>query len=101
MATLRWQNKAGRDQTKRFGRFGPNTLESMAEPEEQQNSGSAIRADTTEQTVVDGGVPVAAVDEMIKQQVTKHHGNKVKLEQHLARTETNRRATATAKRDHR
>ena len=76
-------------------------LESMAKPEEQQNSGSAIRADTAEQTVVGGGVPVAAVDEMIKQQVTKHHGNKVKLEQHLARTETDRRATAMAKRDHR
>jgi len=73
----------------------------MTEPEEQQNNGLAIRADMTEQTVVGGGVSVAAVDEMIKQQVTKHHGNKVKLEQHLARTETGRRAMATAKRDHR
>ena len=73
----------------------------MAEPEEQQNSGSAIRADTVEHTVVGGGVPVAAMDEMVKQQVTKHHGNKVKLKQHLARTETDRRATAMAKRDHR
>ena len=42
-------------------------MESMAEPEEQQKGGSASRADTTEKAVVDGDVPVAAVDEMIKQ----------------------------------
>ena len=44
---------------------------------------------------------MAVVDEMIKQQGTKHHGDKVKLEQHFARTEANRRAPATVKRDHR
>ena len=73
----------------------------MAKPEEQQNSRSAIRADTTEQAVVDGDVPMAAVDEMIKQLGTKHHSNKVKLEQHFARTDANRRAPATVKWDHR
>ena len=50
---------------------------------------------------VDGGVPLAAVDEMIKQQGTKHYGNMEKMEQHIARTEANRRAPATVKRDHR
>ena len=50
---------------------------------------------------VDDGVSVAAVDEMIKQQGTKHHGNMEKMEQHFARVEANRRATATVKRDHR
>ena len=79
----------------------PNTPELMAESEEQQKSGSASRADTAEQAVVDDGVPVAAVDEMIKQQGTKHHGNMEKMEQHFARAEANRRATATVKRDHR
>ena len=79
----------------------PNTLELMVEPEEQQKSGSASRADTAEQAVVDGGVPVAAVDEMIKQQGTKHHGNMEKMEQHFARAEANRRAPATVKWDHR
>ena len=79
----------------------PNTLELMVEPEEQQKSGSASRADTAEQAVVDDGVPVAAVDEMIKQQGTKHHDNKVKLEQHFARTEANRRALAMVKQVHR
>ena len=49
---------------------------------------------------VDGGVSVAAVDEMIKQQGTKHHGNMEKIEQHFARTEANRRAPTTVKRDH-
>ena len=50
---------------------------------------------------VDGVVPVTAVDEMIKQQGTKHHGNMEKMEQHFARTEANRRTPATVKRDHR
>ena len=49
---------------------------------------------------VDGGVSVAAVDEMIKQQGTKHHDNMEKMEQHFARTEADRRAPATVKRDH-
>ena len=44
---------------------------------------------------------MAAVDEMIKQHGTKHHGNMEKMEQHIARAEANRRATATVKRDHR
>ena len=79
----------------------PNTLELMAELEEQQNNRSAIRADMAEQADVDGGVPVAAVDKMIKQQGTKHHDNKVKMEQHFARTDANRRAPATVKWDHR
>ena len=50
---------------------------------------------------VDGGVSVAAVDEMIKQQGTKHHGDKVKLEQHFARTETHRGTLATVTRTRR
>ena len=50
---------------------------------------------------VDGGVPVTVVDEMIKQQGTKHYGNMEKMEQHIARIEANRRAPATVKRDHR
>ena len=79
----------------------PNTLELMVEPEEQQKSGSASRADTAEQAVVDDGVPVAAVDEMIKQQGTKHHGNMEKMEQHFARAEAHCRAPTTVKRDHR
>ena len=49
---------------------------------------------------VGGGAPVAAVDKMVKQQGTKHHGNMEKMEQHFTRTEANRRAPATVKRDH-
>jgi len=67
----------------------------MAEPEEQRRSGSTITTATAEQAVVDGGVSVAAVDEMIKQQGTKHHRNTVKLEQHFARTKAHHRALAT------
>ena len=37
----------------------------MAEPEEQQKSWSAIKANTAEQADVDGGVPVAAVGEKV------------------------------------
>ena len=67
----------------------------MTEPEEQQNNGLAIRADMTEQTVVGGGVSVAAVDEMIKQQGIKHHGIMAKLKQDFARAAAHRRALAT------
>ena len=49
---------------------------------------------------VDGAVPVIAVDEMIKQQGIKHHDNMENMEQHFARAEANRRATATVKRNH-
>jgi hypothetical protein len=59
----------------------------MAEPEEQHKGGSASGADMTEQAVVDGDVPVAEVDEMIKQRGTKHHSNMEKMEQHFARIE--------------
>ena len=52
----------------------------MAEPEEQQKSLSVIKADTTEQAIVDGGVLVAAVDEKVIQQDTEHHGNTEKME---------------------
>ena len=73
----------------------------MVEPEEQQKSRSAIRADTTEQAIVDGGVPVAIVDEKVIQQDTEHHGNMVKLELCLARAETYHRVLATVKRTRR
>ena len=49
---------------------------------------------------VGDGAPVAAVDKMVKQQGTKHHDNMEKMEQHFARAEANRRATATVKRNH-
>ena len=55
-------------------------LELMAEPEEQQKSLSTIRADTMEQAIVDGGVPVAVVDEKVIQQDIEHHGNIEKME---------------------
>ena len=76
-------------------------MESKAKPEEQQKGGSTSRADMAKQAVVDGDVPVAAVDEMIKQRGTKHHGNMEKMEQHFARTEAHHRAPATVKWDHR
>ena len=47
---------------------------------------------------VDGGVPMTAVDEMIKQQGIKHHGIMAKLKQEFARAAAHRRATATVKR---
>ena len=75
-------------------------MELMTKPEEQQKGGSASRANTLEQAVVDGDVPVATVDKMIKQRGTKHHGNMEKMEQHFARTEAHHRALATVKRDH-
>ena len=59
---------------------------------------SAIEADTVEQAVVDGGVPVAAVDEKVIQQDTEHHGNTEKMELRFARAETHRRVLATVKR---
>ena len=58
----------------------PNTLELMAEPEEQQKGLSAIKVDTAEQAVIDSGVPVAAVDEKVIQLDIEHHSNTVKLE---------------------
>ena len=73
----------------------------MAEPEEQQKSLSAIKADTVEQVVVDGGVPVAVVDEKVIQQDTEHHGNTENTELRFARTETHRRVLATVKRGRR
>ena len=59
---------------------------------------SAIKADTAEQAVVDGGVPVATVDEKVIQQDIEHHGNMKKMEVHFARAETHRRVLATEKR---
>ena len=59
---------------------------------------SAIRADTVEQAVVDGGVPVAAVDEKVIQQDTEHHGNTEKMELRFTRAETHHRVLATEKR---
>ena len=47
---------------------------------------------------VDGGVPVTAVDEMIKQQGIKHPGIMAKLKQDFARAVAHRRVTATVKR---
>ena len=47
---------------------------------------------------VDGGVPVTAVDEMIKQQGIKHHDIMAKLKQDFARVAAHRRAMATVKR---
>ena len=70
----------------------------MAEPEEQHRSLSSIQADTAEQAVVDGGVPMAVVDEKVIQQDTKHHGNTEKMELCFARAETHRRVLATVKR---
>ena len=44
---------------------------------------------------VDDGVPVAAVDEKVTQQGTKHHDNMAKLELRRARAKTHRRVLAT------
>ena len=49
-------------------------------------------------TVVDGGVPATAVDKMVNQLGTKHHGIVAKLKQDFARSEAHRRATAMVKR---
>ena len=70
-------------------------LELMAETEEQQKSLSAVRVDTTEQAVVDCGVPVAVVDEKVIQQDIEHHGNTDKMELCFAKAETHRRVLAT------
>ena len=51
-----------------------------------------------EQNVVDGGVPVTAVDKTIKQQGIKHHDIETKLKQGFARSEADRSALATAMR---
>ena len=56
---------------------------------------SAITVDMTEQAIVDGGVPVAAVDEKVIQQDIEHHSNMEKMEPCLIRTETHRRVLAT------
>ena len=47
----------------------------------------------------DGGAPVAAVDNLIKHQGTKHHGIMAKLNHGSARTETHRNALTTTKQD--
>ena len=49
----------------------------------------------------DGDVPVAAVDKMVNQPGTKHHGIMAKLKQDFARSEAHRRAMATVKRTRR
>ena len=47
------------------------------------------------------GAPVVAVDKMVNQSGTKHHGIVAKLKQDFARSEAHRRATATVKRTRR
>jgi len=46
-------------------------------------------------TVVDGGVPATAVDKMVNQSGTKHHGIVAKLKQGITRSEAHRRTLAT------
>ena len=52
-------------------------------------------------TVIDGSVPVTAVDKMVNQPSTKHHSIMTKLKQDFSRSEAHRRATATVKRTRR
>ena len=59
---------------------------------------SAIKVGTMEQAVVDGGVPVAVVDEKVIQQDIEHHSYMVKMELCFARAEMHRRVLATEKR---
>ena len=49
----------------------------------------------------DGEVPATAVDKMVNQPGTKHHGIVAKLKQDFARLEAHCRATATVKRTRR
>ena len=60
-----------------------------------------IRATMAEQNINGGGAPATAVDKTIKQRGIKHHGIKAKLELRRARTNTHRRALATATRSRR
>ena len=49
----------------------------------------------------DGDDPATAVDKMVNQPNTKHHGIVAKLKQDFARSEAHRRAMATVKRTQR
>ena len=50
--------------------------------------------------VVGDSDPATAVDKMVNQLGTKHHGIMAKLKQDSARSEAHHRALATMKRDH-